>query len=133
MRPTVITAGTWIIVATIDDRGRCRVRDQMEAIMLSDRVAHAQLLALLGRVAVTGPPKDERRSRPLGDGVFELKTPRGLRLIYFFGRTRQVVCADVCRKPKPRDLLQVVRRARDLREAYLTASADGEIVIEIGG
>ena len=101
--------------------------------MLNDRDAHAQILALLGRISVTGPPRDERRSRHLGDGVFELKTPRGFRLIYFFGPRRTIVCSALCRKPKPREVRQIIQRARDLREAYLAASAGGDIVIEIGG
>ena len=101
--------------------------------MLDDRDAHAQILALLGRIAVTGPPRDGRRSRHLGDGIFELKTPRGFRLIYFFGPRRTMACSDLCSKPKPSELRRLTRRARDLRDAYLAASAGGEIVIEIGG
>jgi|GEM_PF-1242237 len=133
MRLTVITSGTWIVVATVDDRGRCPIRDGLDLILLQDREAHAQIVAVLGRVAVTGPPKDERRSRHLGDEVFELKTPRGFRLIYFFGPRRTLVCTDICRKPKPRELRRLTGRARNLREAYLAASAGGDIVIEIGG
>ena len=101
--------------------------------MLNDRVAHAQILALLGRISLTGPPRDERRSRHLGDGVFEFKTPRGFRPLYFFGPRRTIVCSDLCSKPKPRELHRITRRAVDLREAYLAASAGGDIVIEIGG
>ncbi len=101
--------------------------------MLNDRDAHAQIVALLGRIGRTGPPKDERRSRHLGDGVFELKTPRGFRLIYFFGPRRTMVCSDLCSRPKPSELRRLTRRVRDLREAYLAASAGGDIVIEIGG
>lgn len=133
MRLTVITSSSWIVVAAIDDRGRCPVRDGLDLVMLSDRDAHAQLLALLGRISLTGPPRDERRSRHLGDGVFELKTPRGFRLIYFFGPRRTIVCSDLCRKPKPRELRQIARRAQDLRKAYIAASDSGDIVVEIGG
>src|SRR5450756_3156614 len=83
MRLTVITSSTWIIAAVVDDRGRCSVREAIDAVAVTDRAAHAQLLALLDKASVAGPPRDERRSRHLGEGIFELKTPRGFRLVYF--------------------------------------------------
>jgi hypothetical protein len=133
MRLGIITSNTWIIAAVIDDRGRCSVREALDAVAVSDRAAHAQLLALLGRVSQVGPPLDERRSRHLGEGIFELKTPRGFRLVCFFERKRLIVCSELCRKPKPRELRGVIRRATNLRATYLAASAAGDILVEIGG
>lgn len=101
-------------------------------IGVTDRAAHAELIARLGRIAQVGPPMDVRRSRHLGDGVFELKTPRGFRLIYFFDRGRLIVSSEPCRKPKPRQLRGIIRRAQRLRTACLAAAAAGDIVIEIG-
>jgi putative component of toxin-antitoxin plasmid stabilization module len=133
MRLTVITSSTWIIAAVVDDRGRCSVREALDAVAVSDRAAHAQLLALLGRVSQAGPPLVERWSRRLGEGIFELKTPRGFRLVYFFERKRLIVCSELCRKPKPRELRGIIRRATNLRATYVAASAAGEILVEIGG
>jgi Phage derived protein Gp49-like (DUF891). len=132
MRLTVITSSTWIIAAVVDDRGRCSVREALDAVAVTDRAAHAQLLALLDKASVAGPPRDERRSRHLGEGIFELKTPRGFRLVYFFEQRRLIVCSELCRKPKPRELRGIIRRARGLRAAYLVASAAGDILVEIG-
>jgi len=64
-------------------------------VEVSDRAAHAELTARLGRIAQVGPSMDVRRSRHLDDGVFELKTPRGFRLIYFFDRGRLIVCSEL--------------------------------------
>ena len=44
-----------------------------------------------------------------------------------------MVCTGVCKKPGPKELRRLIQRARDLHEAYLAASAGGDIVIEIGG
>lgn len=129
---TVITSSTWIIAAPVDERGRCSVREALDAVAVTDRAAHAQLLALLGKISLAGPPRDERGSRHLGEGVFELKTPRGFRLVYFFERRRLIVCSELCRKPNPRELRGIIRRAPDLRAAYLVASAAGDILIERG-
>ena len=73
---------------------------------------------------IARPPRDERRLRHLGEGIFELKTPREFRVI---------VCSELCRKPKPRELRGIVRHAQHLRAAYLVDSAAGDILIEIGG
>lgn len=132
MRLTVIASSTWIVAAVIDDRGRCSIREALDAVAVTDGAAHAQLIALLDKVALAGPPRDERRSRHLGEGIFELKTPRGFRLVYFFERRRLIVCSELCRKPKPRELRGVIRRAQHLRVAYLAASAAGDILVEIG-
>src|SRR5665648_1184123 len=115
MRLTVITSSTWIIAAAVDDRGRCSVREALDAVAVTDRAAHAQLFALLGKISLAGPPRDERRSRHLGEGVFELKTPRGFRLVYFFERRRLIVCSELCRKPKPRELLSLIHISEPTR------------------
>ena len=62
MRLTVIMSSTWIIAAVVDDRGRCPIREALDAVAVTDRAAHAQLLALLGRMSLAGPARDERRS-----------------------------------------------------------------------
>ena len=133
MRLAVLTNDTWTIVAVVDDRGRCSFREALDGVAGTDPAAHAQLFALLGRISQVGPPRDERRSRHLGEGVFELKTPRGYRLIYFYEPRRLIVCSELSRKPKSRELRGIVRRARDLRADYLAASAAGDVLVEIGG
>ncbi len=132
MRLTVITSSTWVVAAVVDDRGCCSVRETLDVVEVSDRAAHAELIARLGRISHAGPPRDESRSRHLGDGVFELKTPRGFRLIYFFDRGRLIVCSELCRKPKPRELRGIIQRAQRLRTAYFAAAAAGDIVMERG-
>ncbi len=95
MRLIVIMSSTWIIAAVVDDRGRCSIGEALDAVAVTDRAAHAQLLAFLGRMSF-------------------------------------IVCSELCRKPKPRELRGIVRRAQHLRAAYLAASAAGDILVEIG-
>jgi len=132
MRLTVMASSAWIIAAIVDDRGRCSVREALDAVAITERAAHAEILALLSRVAQAGPPRDERRSRHLGGSIFELKTPRGFRVLYFFDRKRLIICSELSRKPKPRALRGMVRRAMVLREDYVAASAKGDVIIQIG-
>jgi putative component of toxin-antitoxin plasmid stabilization module len=132
MRLETIAGGAWLVVAVVDPRGHCPVKEALDTIERDDRTAHAELAALLSRIAQAGPPRDERRSRHLGAGVFELKTPQGFRIIYFFDRGRLIVCSELCRKPKPRDFSALIRRAQRFRAAYFAASAAGDIVIQRG-
>ena len=43
-----------------------------------------------------------------------------------------IAISELCKKPKPRELQGIIRRAQHLRAAYLAASADDDIVVEIG-
>ena len=45
MRLTVITSSTWIVAAPVEERGRCFVREALDAVAVTDQAAHAQLLA----------------------------------------------------------------------------------------
>jgi len=47
-------------------------------------------------------------------------------------RLTVITSSELCRKPKPRELRGIVRRAQHLRAAYLAASAAGDILVEIG-
>jgi hypothetical protein len=102
----------------------------MDALEHSDKAAHDQVVALLDRVSRHGPPPDPRKSRHLGDAIYELKTARGWRLIYFFDRGRLVICAELLRKPKARELRLTVRRARRVRHECLVAPAADAVLIE---
>ena len=132
MRLEVIASDAWVVLSFVDSRGHCPVKEMLDDVQRTDPTAHAELAALVGRICRSGPPRDKRRSRHLEGGVYELKTPRGLRLLYFFDRGRLIVCTELCRKPKPRELRALIRRAQGLRSDYLAASAAGDIVIERG-
>jgi hypothetical protein len=130
MRLRIIRAAEWTVAAPVDARGRCRVKEDLDALRHTDGTARAQITTLLGRVAREGPPTDPHRSRHLGRGIYELKTPRGWRLFYFFDRGCLIVCSELCRKPKPRDLRSIVFRAQRERADYFAARAAGAIVME---
>jgi hypothetical protein len=86
-------------------------------------VAGLRVLAEFGRIT------DERRVRHLGDGIHELKTRGGIRVLYFVDEGRVVVCTDAVRKPKSRQLAWLVRRSRTVRVTYVSAQRTGELRI----
>ena len=130
MRLKVIVAADWTVMAPVDARGRCRVMEDLHALKRTDSTARAQLTALLERVACDAPQRDPQRSRHVGAGVYEFKTLQGWRLFYFFDRDHVIICTELCRKPKPRELRTIVRRAQSVRARYLEARSAGTIVME---
>jgi hypothetical protein len=133
MRLVVLSRGDWQALAPRDSRGRCPVLEALDDTYRHDRAAHAGLLAAVHNLARCGPPHDERRSRRLARHIYELKTPRGYRVFYFFQPGRVVVCPELLRKPKPRELQMSVRRAQRLRDDYAAAWAAGRLLIEREG
>lgn len=130
MRLRIIVAAEWTVLAPVDRRGRCNALEVLGALEFADKVAHDEVVTLLERVSVHGPRRDPRRSRYLGGSVYELKTTRGWRLFYFFARCRVIVCAELRRKPKARELRIIVLQARQLRARYLAARDANDIVEE---
>lgn len=130
---TRIFEDVWLVSAVIDDRGSCQVKEALDALARDDKTAHAELVALLERIARSGPPRDIRRSGHLDGDVFELKTPRGCRLFYFFRPRRLVVCVELRRKPKPRALAMIIRRVQHQADGCRTSEAAGSLDIDPGG
>ena len=63
----------------------CQVQDYIEKLDDKDRT---QILALFQLVLTKGPPKNELKFKNLGDKIYELKTPRGVRILCFFADSR---------------------------------------------
>jgi hypothetical protein len=121
MKLRLLEHGMWTVVAICDSRGDCPVQafvHELESDGLSD---YRQVMALLRTTAMTGPPKSEKRSRSLGDDIFELKTRGGIRVLYFYDEGRLVICTEAVRKPKERELRGVKTRAVDARRQYFAA------------
>jgi phage-related protein len=130
MRLRIVCVALWTIAAPVDAHGRCSVQEVLDTLERTDRAARAQILTLIARVARHGPPSGQNRSRSLGGGIYELKTHRGWRIFYFTDRGRLIVCSEMCRKPKPRELRTIVARAQRERAVYLADRTAGRIVME---
>jgi phage-related protein len=75
----------------------------------------ARALTLLRMLEATGNRMNPRHSKPLGDGLFELKVDsrgRDLRLFYVFGKGRTIVilgCLDKKTQKIPDAVMELVR------------------------
>ena len=129
MRLLVIVRAEWLVVAPVDARGGCPVRRFLEQLRRDAPVEHGRVIARLRELAKRGRITDERKARHLGDGIYELKTRGGVRVLYFVDEGRVIVCADALRKPKPRQLSWLIARSVTVRASYLTAQRVGGLQI----
>jgi len=60
----------------------CLVQNYIDSL---EEKYQSQLFALFNRILEHGPPNDERKFRPIGDKIFELKTRSGIRILCFYG------------------------------------------------
>lgn len=125
----VIVRAAWLIVAPVDARGSCPVRRFLEQLHRDAPAEHHQVMGGLRVLADCGRITNERRVRHLGDGIYELKTRGGIRVLYFVDEGRVVVCTDAVRKPKTRQLAWLVRRSRTVRASYVAAQRTGALQV----
>lgn len=120
----------WQVLAICDARGRAPVLEFLVSFERSSAAAAHGMLALLRQVVPSmGPPHSEPLCKPLGDGLYELrKQPKGkkLRVVWFYGAGREVVCTFAFAKAERTPRL-LVERSRLLRRQYLAARARGAI------
>jgi len=85
-------------------------------------MARPRVLAELGRLT------DERQAGHVGDGIYELKTRGGGRVLCFVDEGRVIVGTDSLRKPKARQLSWLIGRSRTIRASHLTTQRDGAVL-----
>ena len=88
-----------------------------------------QTMAILQQTANSGPPHNEKKSKPLADDIFELKTRSGVRFPYFYDAGQIVVCTEAMHKPKKAELKRVIERAVRDRSTYIDAKRRKRIEI----
>jgi hypothetical protein len=125
----IVSRDVWTVLAVCSDERRCGVLDFMSRLQRDDPIESARLLRAVSRLATHGPPHNVRRSRSLAHGICELKTPGGVRLMYFFDEGRVVICTDAMSKPKSRGLAVAIERAAQTRWRYLNDKRRGDVWI----
>lgn len=91
MQLRVIIRAEWLIVAPEDARGGCPVQRFLEQLRRDAPAEHRQLSARVRELAKRGRITNLRQAKHLGDGIYELKTRRGVRVLYFVDEGRVIV------------------------------------------
>jgi len=127
MKLRYVQRGIWRILAICDNRGGCLVLEFIDSLETNSRSDYDQVMAQMRWAAVNGPPRNDKKSRPLADKIFELKTRGGIRIPYFYDQDRLVICTEALRKPKKTELRAVITRALAARERYFEAKRRGAV------
>lgn len=129
MRLLVLRKAAWTVLGVVDQRGTCAVADFLDELVAEAGADGSQVMALLDMAALKGPPHNERQSRHLDGPIWEIKTTRGVRVLYFCDEGQLVVCTAAVRKCKPAELRRLIRRATQVRREYVAAKVRGAIEI----
>jgi len=127
MRLRCVQHGVWMILTVCNDRGGCPVQEFIDRLETDSQSDYDQVMAQLRWAAVNGPPRNDKKSRPLADKIFEFKTRGGIRIPYFYDKDRLIICTEAMRKPKKTELRAVIARALATRERYFEAKRRGAV------
>ena len=117
----------------MDDPGRLRRSRRLPGAGAHRQPRDQQPVGLRsgrGPIALGGrerTPRNDEKSRPLADKIFEFKTRGGIRIPYFYDKDRLVICIEAMRKPKKTELHAVIARALAARERYFEAKRRGAV------
>ena len=92
-----------------------------EFILEQDKKMQAKIFMALEFLEERGPALREPLSKPLGDGIFEVRAKQGSdisRVLYFFLFCKKVILTNGFRKKTQKTPSREIDRAKRYREAY---------------
>ena len=92
----------------------------------NDLKEHDRILARLDRLAECGASRRKDEFNSLGGGLYEAKTSRGSRVVFFYDDNRIVVCTHGFSKQSQRTPRQLLNAARERKAHYEQARRAGE-------
>lgn len=129
MRLVRLGRAVWDVLAIADEDGGGSVRQALHQL---GSAGERMLAALEYEVPLNGPPTmNTTRCRVLGEGIYEFKET-GVRVLWFYDegepvRRRCLICTHSSPKVKKKEFQKEIRKANQMREAYLIAKARGKI------
>ena len=86
-----------------------------------------KLVRIMDHTAEAGPPRDEEKSKPLREGIFEFRTKGGLRLLWFYDEGRVVICVNGYIKQGQKIPNAEMDAAIQWKNHYFTAKRSGTL------
>ena len=97
---------------------KCLVQEYISNLDKSDQ---KKIFALLKHIAENGPPTNEQKFKYINDGIWELKTRSGIRILSFFQDTKSrdsLILTHGFRKAKQKIFDRHLERAIAWRKEY---------------
>jgi hypothetical protein len=135
MKTLVIRIGSRHTIRAIateaDDGGRdpCPALEFFQEQAAARPSEMTKLSALLTDTAKNGPPRDETKFKKLPgtDGLYEFKSPQGLRLLCFWDDGGLIICANGYVKGSQKAPKAVLNRGQRLMRDYHDAKRNGTL------
>lgn len=106
----------------------CELVEFLAALKQVNPSEHDKIWSRINRTADHGRINNPQQCRPLeGDtanGLFELKTSGGFRVIWFYDRGRVVVCTHAFGKCSTKELKKEIQKAQSIRATYFKEKQD---------
>ena len=104
--------------------GSCPVEEFLDSL---DNKMRAKILLAIALLETNGPQLREPYSKPLGDGIFEIRAKQGnniTRTLYFFYDGKQIILTNGFVKKTQKTPSAEVQRAKKYRAEYLRLKGD---------
>lgn len=104
--------------------GSCPVEEFLDSL---DNKMRAQILLAIALLETNGPQLREPYSKPLGDGIFEIRAKQGnniTRTLYFFYDGKQIILTNGFVKKTQKTPSAEIQRAKKYRAEYLRLKGD---------
>jgi phage-related protein len=121
--------GPYTLYAACDARGACTLLEFLDGLGADLEKDSDRMLALLERVAQQGPVRNDKISHKIEGDIWEFIQGR-LRVFYFYDEGRVVVCTHGLVKKTQKTPKGDIAMANRIREQYLAAKRQGDLVIE---
>lgn len=122
--------GGLFAVYSIDDEARSEsLRQFLGKLQKDDREEHDRLVGRLERLAEIGPEFRKERYRDVGDGLYEMKTKTGARVLFFYDEsTRHVIISTGgFSKGSKKVQNQEIQRGKRRKKDYEKALSSGQL------
>jgi phage-related protein len=120
MRADLFRQGSTFALFAIVESERCQILDYIDSLQKAEQ---RKLIALLERVTNHGPPRNEEKSKPLREDLFEFKSFQD-RVIWFYDGKGRIVMTHAFQKkggPVPPEEIRKAKRLRQAYQAYIEA------------
>ena len=104
--------------------GSCPVEEFLDSL---DNKMRAKILLAIVLLETNGPQLREPYSKPLGDGIFEIRAKQGnniTRTLYFFYDGKQIILTNGFVKKTQKTPSAEIQRAKKYRAEYLRLKGD---------
>ena len=104
--------------------GSCPIEEFLDSL---DNKMRAKILLAIALLETNGPQLREPYSKPLGDGIFEIRAKQGnniTRTLYFFYDGKQIILTNGFVKKTQKTPSAEIQRATKYRAEYLRLKGD---------